>query len=1084
MTSGPVHRTGHDHPASHDGGDQHENPDAAAALPLTPGQCDLYAADRGAEDPATYNSALFLRVDGAVDEDVLHTRLTAVLAAHPLLGARVTEEQDRLVFVPARRPPKLFVADAPVDPDGPLALARMRREALRPFDLDEGPLLRVVLVRHTARTAHLCLTAHHLIVDETSMAVLAQWLLGDVPGLPAEPFAQWSRSGHELPPERRERAAALARDLAPGVSAALDWARTPGPPAAGPSGAVPLLIPDAVWDATGAMAAGLGLTRHSLMLAVAGLVLSRNSATARPVLGTTVSRRTPRHASAVGYFSATVPVRLDTEGSQTVSGYLRGSHRSAMAAYRDADLPLSAVLPPGDRAGLSLVVVPCRTLPDITTPELTARPLPDPGFGPAQFPLALYLRQDLGDERRGLLRHRPTEVDAAAAARFCRQLEATLTAMAENPSSPLARLSTVPAADRVPAAGPLSAEPLPAGPLSADATPAAGADLVSLFAEQAARLPGHTAVSGEGGRLTYRELDERATALARSLAESGVRAGDRVGVCLRPGTGLVVALLAVLKAGAAYVPLNPDYPRERLAFVAEDTGLSTAVTDCGPEVLPRHLTLLPTDAAPTRADTPLPGPDPERVAYVIHTSGSTGTPKGVLVRHRNVAALLAATAGPEAFGFGERDVWSLFHSFAFDFSVWEIWGCLLTGGRLVVVPHWTARDPESLHALLAAERVTVLNQTPSAFAQLLAADATAPDPLSVRLLIFGGEMLDPRTLLPWMDRYPERACRVVNMYGITETTVHCTWRDVTRADALTGTRSVGTALPGWRLYVLDEESRPVAPGVPGEIHVAGSGVSAGYLNRPELAAGRFVPGSLAGLPEEVLYRSGDRGRMLPGGELEHLGRLDDQVKIRGHRIELGEIRGALLAHPAVTGAAAVVRDAQDAATARIDVYLVRAGAEPDLAELRGWLAARLPAHMLPATLTPVPSLPLTVNGKLDTARLPEPVRGHDTAPPEETTGTGRDTPRADRPADPGEPPDAAGLLAQVWQQILGVPVGRDDNFFELGGNSLLAVRLNTLQRSTGFTSSRLKHIFRNPTPRRLAAVIGPPSDGRTPQEEV
>ncbi|KAB1981752.1 non-ribosomal peptide synthetase [Streptomyces triticiradicis] len=1034
-------------------------------LPLTPGQCDLYAADRSAEDPATYNSALFLRVDGTLDEAALRTRFAELLAAHPLLGSRVTEDQGRLVFVPGRRPPKLFVADAPVDPDGPLARARLRREALRPFDLDDGPLLRVVLIRHSPRTAHLCLTAHHLIVDETSMAVLAQWLLGDAPGLPAESFAQWSLGRHELPPERRERAAELARRLRPGVSAALEWARTPGPEPAGPSGAVPLLIRDAVWDAAGGLATELGITRHSLVLAAAGLVLSRNSATARPVLGTTVSRRTPRHATAVGYFSATVPVPLETDGDQTVTDYLRGSHQRAMTAYRDADLPLSTVLPPSDRAGLSLVVVPCRTLPDIVTPELTATSLPDPGFGPAQFPLALYVRQDLGGERRGLLRHRATEVDTAAATRFCRQLETTLAAMAQNPSAPLARLSTVPATEP---AG-------PAGPSSGD-TVTAGADLASLFAEQAARLPDHVAVSCEKQRLTYRELDDRATAVARSLAEAGVRAGDRVGVCMHRGTDLVVALLAVLKAGAAYVPLNPDYPRERLAFVAEDTGLTTAVTDCDPDLLPSHLTLLPADATPARTDTPLPGPDPERVAYVIHTSGSTGTPKGVLVRHHNVAALLAATAGPEGFGFGEEDVWSLFHSFAFDFSVWEIWGCLLTGGRLVVVPHWIARDPEGFHALLAAERVTVLNQTPSAFAQLLAADAASADDLFVRLLIFGGEPLDPRMLLPWMDRYPERTCRVVNMYGITETTVHCTWRDLTRADALSGTRSVGSALPGWRLYVLDEEGRQVAPGVPGEIHVAGSGVSAGYLNRPELTAERFVPGSSVGLPEEVLYRSGDRGRLLPDGQLEHLGRLDDQVKIRGHRIELGEIGGALLAHAAVTGAAAVVRDAHDAATARIDAYFVGTDAAPDLAELRRWLAARLPSHMLPATLTPVPSLPLTVNGKLDPSRLPEPARGNDTAPPQETTGTGR-------PAAPGEPV-AADRLARVWQELLGVPVGPDDNFFELGGNSLLAVRLNTLQRTAGFPGSQLKHIFRNPTPRRLAAIIGPPSGGRANQEEA
>ncbi|MER5796555.1 amino acid adenylation domain-containing protein [Streptomyces sp. NPDC001980] len=1053
---------------------------AAVPLPLTPGQVDLYLADRAAPTAATYVCALFLRVEGPLDADVLRARFDALLAAHPVLDCRVADGERGPVLVPARRSARLFVTDGPYDPDGPLARARLRREAARPFDLDDGPLARVVLVRHTPYTAHLCLTAHHLVVDETSMAVIAQWLLGDRPAPPEQSFAAWAQTQQELPAARRERAAELADDLATGVRLAMDWARTEESSAdASNTQAVQLRISDAVWDAAGALATRLGVTRLSLTLAAAGLVLSRNSGAARPVLGTVVSRRAPRHATAVGYFNATVPVPVDTADAErseplSVADYVRRTHRRAMTAYRDADLPLSTVLPATERTGFSLVVVACRTLSPLDGGAGTgvrARPLPDPGFGPAQFPLTLYLREDLGGDRRGLLRYRAAEVDTAAAERFCRQLEATFRAMADSPDAPVHRLSTLPGLPGLPSAD--SAAPVAPAPASA------GSDLAALFAAQAARRPDRTAVScGPEQRLSYRQLDDRATALARSLAESGVRAGDRVGVSLHRGVDLVVALLAVLKAGAAYVPLNPDYPAERLAFIAEDTQIAAVVTDGAPTPLPDRLTLLPVDAVPRNADTPLPAPDPERVAYVIHTSGSTGTPKGVLVRHRNVAALLAATAGPDGFGLGEDDVWSLFHSFAFDFSVWEIWGCLLTGGHLVVVSHETARDPESFHALLAAEGVTVLNQTPSAFAQLLAADSAAPRPLALRLLIFGGEPLDARMLLPWLDRYPERVCRVVNMYGITETTVHCTWRDLSRADALAGTRSVGRALPGWRLYVLDEAGRPVAPGVPGEIHVAGAGVTAGYLDRPELTAERFLPGSAVGVDEEVLYRSGDRGRLLPDGQIEHLGRLDDQVKIRGHRIELGEISGALLANPAVSGAAAVVRDAHDAATARIDAYLVPAGSDVDLPELRRWLAERLPDHMVPATLTPVPALPLTVNGKLDAARLPGPAgpRGSGT-PPEHGAASAR-------PADDAGEPDPPERIAELWQQLLGVPVGRDDNFFELGGNSLLAVRLNALQRSNGFPGSQLKHIFRNPTPRRLAAVITQPVGRPAPQEEA
>ncbi|WP_406472400.1 non-ribosomal peptide synthetase [Streptomyces sp. NBC_01615] len=1156
------------------------HPEDEATHRLTPGQADLYAADQQAEFPATYNSSLVHRVDGALDEELLRGRFARLLTAHPLLASRVVERDGALLFAPARRAPRLHTMTAPVDPEGPLARARLRREVLRPFDLERGPLLHAVLVRYTPRTADLVLTAHHLVVDETSMALIAQWLLAGEEATAVQSFAEWADGRHQLPPAREERAAALRAELAGGVSCSLDWARTPagGPAPTGtaPDEAVGLRVPEETWEGAAKLAAELGITQHSLMTAAAALVLGRNSGTTRPVLGAAVSRRTPRHAATVGYFNATVPVPLDLgpvsevapagrrparsptasrawevpplaapgespstsstrasarhaestlphsrlrssggtpmtppgppsgrttplptqalDDEQSVADWLRRAHRRCLDAYRDADLPLSSVLPATDRAGLSLVVVPCRTLPEITAPDLIAHPLPDPGFGPAQFPLALYLRQDLGGELRGLLRYRHDRVDAGAAEQFCRQLEATLTAMVGQPHIPLGELSVLPPAARarlLTAEGPTGAPEEPGGAPSANPFAAPAADLPTLFAARAARLPDRTAVVCENERLTYQELDERSTALALALAERNVRHGDRVGVCLERGLDLVVALLAVLKAGAAYVPLDPGYPQDRLAFIAEDTGLATAVTDRDPALLPPGLTLLAPTAVPTGPDRELPAADPERAAYVIHTSGSTGTPKGVVVRHRNVTALLAATAGPEGFAFDEHDVWSFFHSFAFDFSVWEIWGCLLTGGRLVVVPHWSARDPERFHALLARERVTVLNQTPSAFAQLLAADESAEVPLSVRLLIFGGEPLEPALLLPWFDRYPERVCRAVNMYGITETTVHCTWRTLTRADALNGTRSVGRALPGWRLYVLDEEGRPAAPGVPGEIHVSGAGVAAGYLNRPELTEGRFVRGRLAERPDELLYRSGDRGRLLPDGELEHLGRLDDQVKIRGHRIELGEIRGTLLAHSAVTAAAAVVRDAHDAAAARIDAYLVTPEQRADTAEIRQWLAERLPAHVLPATLTVVPALPLTANGKLDAARLPVPSpRQAPARPAEEPSG------RAASPAPTGPhsaapraggtagAPDTAHQLCEVWQQLLGVPVGVDDNFFEMGGNSLLAVRLNALQRSTGFTGSQLKDIFRNPTPRRLAAVIGPPPAGRHPQEEA
>ncbi|MFH8370138.1 amino acid adenylation domain-containing protein [Streptomyces sp. NPDC018031] len=576
------------------------------------------------------------------------------------------------------------------------------------------------------------------------------------------------------------------------------------------------------------------------------------------------------------------------------------------------------------------------------------------------------------------------------------------------------------------------------------APPAADATVPGLFRRQARRTPDRPAVTCGGRTISYGELDLRSAGLAAALRERGVRPGDRVGVCLERGIDLVVALLAVVRAGAAYVPLDPGYPAERLAFVAEDTGLDVAVTDTSlPGVTP-----VPVTAAATGPAGPLPDPDPDSIAYVIHTSGSTGRPKGVLVPHRNVAALLAATAAE--FAFGEEDVWTFFHSFAFDFSVWEIWGCLLTGGRLVVVPHWTARDPHAFHALLAEEGVTVLNQTPSAFTPLPRTAAFGSGGLRVRLLVFGGEPLDTRVLVPWFERYPRT--RVENMYGITETTVHCTRRTLTPHDAREGLRSVGRALPGWELYVLDERGRPVGAGVPGEIHVGGAGVAAGYLNRPELTARRFRPDHLGG-GGGLLYRSGDRGRWREDGELEHLGRLDDQVKIRGHRIELGEIRAALLEEPHVRSAVAVVRDTADPADARVDAYVVTA--RPDTAAgLRDALARRLPGYLVPATVTALDAFPLTANGKVDTAALPAPRARAAAAPAERTA------------ADP-----VTERLTGIWERLLEEPVGPEDNFFELAGNSLLLARLATELRESGLADVSLRDLYLHSTLSDMAGLI-------------
>ncbi|WP_369166905.1 amino acid adenylation domain-containing protein [Streptomyces sp. R28] len=576
------------------------------------------------------------------------------------------------------------------------------------------------------------------------------------------------------------------------------------------------------------------------------------------------------------------------------------------------------------------------------------------------------------------------------------------------------------------------------------------------FARIAAATPDRIAVTEGGAGLTYRELDdERSTLLAHGLRHRGVTNGDRVGVCLERTAELVVTLLAVLKAGATYVPVDPAYPADRIAHTARDASLGVVITRLAgfPDVAGcRPMTpdeLLATATEYGEATGPRTSVAPDAAAYVIYTSGSTGRPKGVEVPHRNVIALIDATR--DEYGFGTDDVWTWFHSSAFDFSVWEIWGCLLTGGRLVVVPYFVSREPDRFRDLLVSENVTVLSQTPSAFAQLLDVDHTQ---VAVRLVVFGGEPLDVRMLLPWFDRHPESVCRLVNMFGITETTVHVTEQTLTRRLALAATRSVGRALPGWHLYVTDPAGRLLPPGVAGEICVGGAGVALGYLGQEELTARRFVPDPFT---DGTMYRSGDLGRLRPDGRLEHLGRIDSQVKIRGFRIELEEIRAVLLEDPDVRTAAVLVRrdDPADAATARIDAYVVlSSGGDP--AAVRKRAAGTLPEYMLPATVTALDTLPLTANGKLDTARLPAPA-----AP----TAPARDT----DPVTAGD--DLAEQLRDIWSEVLGVPVGLDDDFFELGGNSLFAVRIGAALRARGLPSLRLRELYRHPTIRETAVTL-------------
>ena len=595
--------------------------------------------------------------------------------------------------------------------------------------------------------------------------------------------------------------------------------------------------------------------------------------------------------------------------------------------------------------------------------------------------------------------------------------------------------------------------------------------IATLFAEVCARHPDDIALTLGDRCMTYAELDRRADAIAAHLLHYGAGRGTIVAICLERSFEMIAAMLAAVKCGAAYLPLDACYPAARLAETVADAAPIAVVTttrladsfEGAPAVLLCVDTLEWGGAAPVVAEARAEDP-----AYVIYTSGSTGRPKGVVVSHGNLVRLMTATR--PWFRFGGKDVWTMFHSVAFDFSVWEIWGCLLHGGRLVIVPFAVSRSPEEFHALLVAERVTVLNQTPSAFVTLSQVDARVPAaPLCLRVVIFGGEALVPASLRGWIARHGDTKPELVNMYGITETTVHVTYRRILAADAEHERESLlGQPIPDMQLHLLDEHLRPVRVGEEGELWIGGGGVALGYLNRPTLGAERFVAAGFLGL-EGRLYRSGDLARRRADGELVYLGRKDNQVKINGFRIELGEVEAAIVAHPALVQAC-VIAHAESSGGARLAAYYVaKLGPEPTTRELSEFLSQRLPAQMMPAFYIGLPGLPLTANGKVDRQALPAPQPG---------------TPSSERKSLT----QASGLeysIARLWQMVLGADeVGLDDNFFDVGGTSLLLIAVRTGLQEQLDRPIPVTWMFAYTTIRSLARKLGSVDDAALPSNRL
>ncbi|HVG10759.1 MAG TPA: amino acid adenylation domain-containing protein [Thermoanaerobaculia bacterium] len=991
-------------------------------IPLTFSQESLWFLYQLDPTSPAYNVPATALVSGRLDPVALAGTLTEIVRRHEALRTTFPGGRPRQKIHPPA-PVPLPVIDLTGHPEEARRLAR--EEALRPFDLTRGPLLRARLVRLAEEEHLFLLTMHHAVSDEWSVAVLMREVgaiytgAGALPELPVQvaDYALWQREwlrGEVLEARLawwKERLAGAP----PVIGLPLDRPRTAARTFRGER--VSLDVSSEVTERLRQQGRERSASLFMVLLAGFQAWLSRLGAGDDLVTGVPVANRShPGTEGLIGFFVNTLPLRADLSGDPGFGELIERTRETALGAFARQDLPFerlvqelrperSLAYAPLFQVMFSLHNVP---MPALELPGLAFRPWEtDPGT--AKFDLLLEMSEAMG--LQGSLEHASDLFDRTTAERLAGHLRVLLEAAAENPDLPLSELPLLTPAERrqiVEWSGRKASFPV--------------ACLHHLFEKQAKERPEAVAVD----RLTYADLDRQANRLARHLVQLGVGPETRVALRHERAPGLIVGLLGILKAGGAYVPIDPAWPEERARLILEDAGIAITVDE---ELL----------AACPESDEPLNVPvSPESLAYVIYTSGSTGRPKGTLVTHANVSRLLSATQ--DWFGFGPDDVWTLFHSAAFDFSVWEIWGALAHGGRLVIVSSDTARSPEELRGLLEIESVTVLNQTPSAFRQL----SRLPAPDSLRWVIFGGEALDVGSTAGWMDR-----TSLVNMYGITETTVHVTYRPLSPEDLREPWRSpIGIPIPDLSVHLL-RNGEPVPIGVPGELCVGGAGVARGYLGRPELTAERFTPASRGAR----LYRSGDLARRLPSGELEYLGRIDQQVKLRGFRIEPAEVEAALAAVPGVRETAVILRDDLPAGPGLV-AYVVGDGLSAG--EILPILRGRLPDHMVPGHFVFLRALPLTVNGKLDRRALPAPE------------GARPDLARAYvAPRTPLEK-----VLAGAWEEALGVDrVGVEDGFFDLGGHSLLATQMISWVRETFEAEVPLRELFERPTVAALATAL-------------
>ena len=1034
----------------------------ADVLPLTPLQRGLlfHASTSQGSDDDVYAVQLDITLTGRLDQHRLCDAVHAVASRHPHVVARFSEKFDEPVQIIPADPvvPWRYIeldADSVGIDEQIQAVCADERAAV--CDLASQSAFRAALIRTGKDQHRLVLTNHHIVMDGWSLPILLQEVFAGYYGQRLPPAAPYRRFVTWLAGRDRDAASTAWRE----VLAGFDTPTLVGPPdrlGLGRRSVASFRVPEQTTRAVSELARSSHTTVSIVLQGAFAQLLCSLTGRHDVAFGTTVSGRPaelPGADTMVGLFINTVPVRANITSATTTADLLdqlRNDHSHTLEHQHLALTELHRIT--GHEQLFNTVFVyenyPLDTAALSGSDGLVVTEFTHREYN--HYPLAI---QALPGSELSLRVEFDTDVfDTAGIEILIERFNRVLAAMTADPGRRLSTVDVLGEAERARLEewGNRAALTRPA--------PTPGA-IPALFATQVARTPEAVALTVGAHSMTYRDLDEASNRLAHTLIDRGVGRGQRVALLLPRSAEAIVAIFAVLKTGAAYVPIDPVVPAGRSQFVVADAAPVAAITTAelrsrldGHDMVVIDIEDPAVGSQPSAA---WPTPHPDDIAYLIYTSGTTGTPKGVAIPHRNVTRLLETLDADLDLSSGQ--VWTQAHSLAFDFSVWEIFGALLHGGRLVVVPESTVRSAENFHALLVSERVNVLSQTPSAFYALQTADALSPEPgrrLKLETVVFGGEALEPQRLKTWLHTHAVLP-RLINMYGITETTVHASFREIVVDDADSTASPIGAPLGHLAFFVLDGWLQPVPEGVVGELYVAGAGAGYGYVGRGGLTGTRFVACPFGG-PGTRMYRTGDLVWWGADGQLRYLGRADEQVKIRGYRIELGDVRAALAGLDGVEQAVVIAREDRPG-DKRLVGYITGSA---DVAKIRAALAERLPAYMVPAAVVVIDALPLTVNGKLDTRALPA---------PEYQEG---DQYRA--PANAVEE-----ILAGIYAQVLGLErVGADDSFFDLGGDSLLAMRV-IAAINTGLGSHlTVRVLFEAPTVAQLAPRIGGDEGGLEP----